>query len=299
MSMTVQGANVLLPAGGSSGLAVGAVIMTRAGIPAAFTASRTVALFLLTSLASFLAIVVAGVGVATGVLGGHASLVTSLLPAIAAALVIAAVLYLPKRIKVSPEPAQGGWRRNAQHALTYLRDGVTWSIELLRAGDPFLIAGSLAYLLFDIAAMAAAFKAFGSPGLPTGTFLLAYTLGQAGTTVPIPGSTEGGLIGMFVAYGAPLTLVTPAILLYRVFQSGVPVILGLLGMAEVRHLLHDAPAPAEVARRFDERRVWRELTPKPAQGAVGRASAVGGSATGTRVGAGPLHDRMRAYSMRA
>lgn len=251
MSMTVQGANVLLPAGGSGGLAVGAVIMTRAGLPGPWVASRTVALFLVTSLASFLAIIVAGVGVATGVLGGNAGLLGAGLPALGAALVIAAAVYLPARLRVRTESARGRVMNAVHRVLEYLDDGVRWSAELLRSRDPLLILGSLGYLVFDVAAMAAAFKAFGSGGLPLGTMLLAYTLGQAGAIIPIPGSTEGGLIGVFVAYGAPLTLTTAAILLYRIFQSGVPAVLGLIGMADVRRRLRQAPPPAEVARLFE------------------------------------------------
>jgi uncharacterized membrane protein YbhN (UPF0104 family) len=53
MAMTAQGVNVLLPAGGTSGLAVVALVMTRAGVPRHFAVSRTVAVFLLTSLATF------------------------------------------------------------------------------------------------------------------------------------------------------------------------------------------------------------------------------------------------------
>ena len=66
MSMAVQGLNVVLPSGGAGGLAVGAVLLDRAGVPRSFAASRTVALFLITSLVSFVAVAIAGFGVAAG-----------------------------------------------------------------------------------------------------------------------------------------------------------------------------------------------------------------------------------------
>ena len=66
--MAVQGLNVVLPSGGAGGLAVGAVLLDRAGVPRSFAASRTVALFLITSLVSFVAVAIAGFGVAAGVL---------------------------------------------------------------------------------------------------------------------------------------------------------------------------------------------------------------------------------------
>ena len=251
MAMTVQGANVLLPAGGTGGLAVSAVIMTRAGLPESWVASRTVALFLLTSLVSFLAIILAGLGVASGVLAGNAGFAASALPALVAALIVAAAAYLPGRLDVRTRSPQGRVMRTARRALVYLDDGVRWSADLLRLRDSLLIFGSLGYLAFDLGAMAAAFKAFGSGGLPLGTLVLAYTIGQAGAIIPLPGSSEGGLIGAFALYGVPLALATSAVLLYRVFQAGIPAILGLIGMADVRHLLREAPPPAEVARLFE------------------------------------------------
>ena len=86
MSMAVQGMNIVLPSGGAGGLAVGAVLLDRAGVPRSFAASRTVALFLVTSLVSFVAVAIAGFGVAAGALSGDATLVLTLLPGIAALL---------------------------------------------------------------------------------------------------------------------------------------------------------------------------------------------------------------------
>ena len=74
MSLAVQGMNIVLPSGGAGGLAVGAVLLDRAGVPRSFAASRTVALFLITSLVSFVAVAIAGFGVAAGVLAGEAPL---------------------------------------------------------------------------------------------------------------------------------------------------------------------------------------------------------------------------------
>jgi uncharacterized membrane protein YbhN (UPF0104 family) len=72
LSMAVQGMNTVLPSGGAGGLAIGAVMLDRAGVPRSFAASRTVALFVITSLVSFVAVVIAGFGVAAGALsGGH------------------------------------------------------------------------------------------------------------------------------------------------------------------------------------------------------------------------------------
>jgi uncharacterized membrane protein YbhN (UPF0104 family) len=237
MSMAVQGLNSVLPSGGAGGLAVGAVMLDRAGVPRSFAASRTVALFLVTSLVSFVAVVIAGFGVAAGALSGEASLALTLLPALAALLVIVGVFVLPRtRGAVENVPA-GRLRAALANAREYLREGVGASADLLRSGDRLVIAGAIGYFAFDVAALAAAFQALGAAGLPIGLLVLAYTLGHGGAMVPIPGSAEGGLIGMFVLYGMSLPTATAAVLAYRALHAGVPLVLGVIGLADVRRLL--------------------------------------------------------------
>ena len=77
-------ANSLLSVGGAGGLALGAWILRRGGLPAQFIARRTVAFFLLTSLANVGFLALGGVGLATGLLRGSPSILLGLLPAIAA-----------------------------------------------------------------------------------------------------------------------------------------------------------------------------------------------------------------------
>ena len=243
MSMAVQGMNIVLPSGGAGGLAVGAVLLDRSGVPRSFAASRTVALFLITSLVSFVAVVIAGFGVAAGVLSGEATLVVTLLPGVAALLLIVAVFALPRSQGAVKRAPAGRFGTALANAREYLRDGVGASAELLRSGDRLVIAGAIGYFAFDVAALAAAFQAVGSAGLPIGLLVLAYTLGHGGAIVPIPGSAEGGLIGMFVLYGMSLPTATAAVLAYRALHAGVPMLLGVIGLADVRRLLRD-PAQA-------------------------------------------------------
>src|SRR3954454_24320398 len=96
VGMAVQGANVLVPAGGASGLALGAWTLRRAGVPADRLAPRTVAFFLVTSSVNFLTAIVAGTLLATGVLAGDAALWLTAGPAALAAATVALVLALPR-----------------------------------------------------------------------------------------------------------------------------------------------------------------------------------------------------------
>jgi uncharacterized membrane protein YbhN (UPF0104 family) len=249
MSMAVQGLNIVLPSGGAGGLAVGAVLLDRAGVPRSFAASRTVALFLVTSLVSFVAVVIAGFGVASGVLSGHASLAVTLLPAALALLIVVAVFALPRSQGAVEGASAGRLGAALAKAREYLREGVGATAELLRSGDRLVIAGAIGYFAFDVAALAAAFHAVGSAGLPIGLFVLAYTLGHGGAMVPMPGSAEGGLIGMFVLYGMSVPTATAAVFAYRALHAGVPMLLGAIGLADVRRLLREpAQAVAPEAR---------------------------------------------------
>jgi uncharacterized membrane protein YbhN (UPF0104 family) len=229
--------NSVLPSGGAGGLAVGAVMLDRAGVPRSFAASRTVALFLVTSLVSFAAVVIAGFGVAAGALSGDATLAVTLLPGAAALLAIVAVFALPRSQGPAERVPAGRLRTAVANTREYLRDGVGASSELLRSWDRLVIAGAIGYFVFDVAALAAAFQALGSAGLPIGLLVLAYTLGHGGAIVPIPGSAEGGLIGMFVLYGMSLPTATAAVLAYRALHAGVPIVLGTIGLADVRRQL--------------------------------------------------------------
>src|SRR3954454_11564364 len=248
-----QGANVLLPAGGAGGPAFGAFVMTRLGVPAEIANSRHAALFLATSAVSFVALVFAGLLAA---LLGQDSLVATLLPAVVAGVAITmAVLFA---YTDAPKEPDGGrvrilfWRM--RH---FVHDGVRTTVELLRHGDRLLIFGSFTYFAFDVAALGCAFQAFGGGAPPLGVFVLAYALGHAGALLPTPGGvggTEGGLIGMFVAYGAPLSTTTAAVLAYRVFQLGLPAVLGAISLLRIQHTLAHPPPPELVAAAFERTR---------------------------------------------
>jgi uncharacterized membrane protein YbhN (UPF0104 family) len=253
LGLAEQGANVLLPAGGAGGPAFGAFVMRRIGVPRELADQRHAALFLATSAVGFFALVLAGTGVAIGVLPGDVSLVASALPAAgAAALIALAAVYA--RLPPAAPPAVGGRVRIALWRLrTFLHGSVRTTVDLLRHGDPLFAVGAISYYAFDVACLACSFQAFGGGAPPLGVFVLAYTLGHAGALLPTPGGvggTEGGLIGMFVAYGAPLDLAAAAVLGYRVFQLGLPAVLGALSLLRIRYVLAHPPSREAVAARF-------------------------------------------------
>ncbi len=251
LGLVETGANVLVPAGGSGGLAFGALLLQRRGVPAAFAATRTVVLFLATSFATFLAIIGSGAAIALGADGGRiAPYVGALVAAGAAAALVAVALIGKLPTAMTEQP--GRLRSLITRLRDWLTEGVRATIDLLRRGDVLLIAGSVGYLAFDIATLAAMFQALGGGAPGPAAFVLAFTLGQAGSLIPTPagvGGTEGSLIGMFVLCGSSLAAATAAVLAYRVLQLGVPAVLGALASIDLRRMIRTGPSPAEIAER--------------------------------------------------
>src|SRR3954447_1910435 len=89
-----QAANVLVPAGGLGGPALGALLMRRAGFPAKLPTERHAVLFLATSAVSFVALALAGVLVATDVLGSDEPLALTLGPAAGPLVVLAVAIAI-------------------------------------------------------------------------------------------------------------------------------------------------------------------------------------------------------------
>ena len=246
-----QGTNVLLPAGGAGGPAFGTAVMRRAGVPTGIASERHVVLFLVTSGVSFAGLAVSGVVTA---LTGDVTIAASLIPAAIGVLVLSTAIAFarlgePSSTVPPSNPARLIWRLRR-----FLHTGVRTSLVLMRRGDPSLLSGAVAYYAFDIAALGASFQAFGGDGPPLALFVLSYTIGHAGALIPTPGGvggTDGGLIGAFALYGTPIDVATAAVLGYRVFQRGLPVVLGTISVFRIQYTLRHGPQPEEVAAAFE------------------------------------------------
>lgn len=238
-------ANVLLPTGGAGGLALGAWALQRGGMPTAHIARRTVAFFLITSSVNFAAVIIAGVLLALG-LAGSAPLALALVPAALAAAIALAVVALPRVLPDRASDTDGRLLRGLGTGAAALADGIRDAVALLRSGEPLLLGGAVGYMAFDVATLAAAFHALGdAPAI--GTLVLAYAVGQLGGLIPLPGGiggTDGGLIAAFVIYGTPLAAATAAVLAYRVFQLGLPTLIGTIAFARLRRTLARSSEPA-------------------------------------------------------
>ncbi|MDQ4048505.1 MAG: flippase-like domain-containing protein [Actinomycetota bacterium] len=247
VGMAAQGTNVLLPAGGASGLALGAWALRKAGMSTERLARRTVAFFLITSSVNFATAALVGAAVTLGLLaGGGASPALTAVPAALAAGTIAAVHFLP-RLLDRPRSPSGRVTRVLAKGGTALGAGIRDARALVRSGSPLVIAGAIGYMALDLAALAAAFAAVGSPP-PLGVLALAYVIGQLGGLIPLPGGVggaDGGLIAALALYGTPLAPAVAAVLAYRAFQLGLPALLGALAVIRLPGVLRSVPAMCE------------------------------------------------------
>ena len=256
IAMAELAANSLLPAGGAGGLALGIWALRQAGMPTGHIARRTVAFFVVTSAANFFALVLVGIGVFAGIVAGRGSAALTLVPALITCLGALLVGLSPAILRALGERGAGAdptrWSGRARLALRGLlstgADGVDQAIALLRSHSFGVIAGSFAYMAFDIAALGFGFAAVGQ--VPAfGTLVLGYLIGQLGNLVPLPGGvggTEAALIGMFALYGVNLTDATAAVLTYRLFQLVIPALLGAPAFIMLRRKLMRADRPAAV-----------------------------------------------------
>lgn len=245
VAMAEQAANVLLPTGGAGGLALGAWALGRIGMPAERIGRRTIAFFLVTSSVNFVAVVVAGVGLGAGILSGGVAALTALAPAALAAVGLVAIALSP-RVLDRPEATHGGRIRAALiRGRGYLAGGIRDAVALLASGRPLVVGGAVGYMALDVLALAAMFAALGGGAPAFGVFVLAYAVGQLGGLVPLPGGvggTDGGLIAAFALLGTPVAIAAAAVIGYRVFQLGVPALLGITAFAQLRRsLATDAP----------------------------------------------------------
>src|SRR4051794_11283760 len=245
--MAEQATNVLLPTGGVGGLALGAWALRQGGMPTEYIGRRSIAFFVLTSIPNFACGAIGGGLLALHVLPGDAPFVPTIVLAALAAATMALVALLP-RIAGWFRFGDGGGkvRRLTRSALTTLALGVADTGTILRSRRRGALAGAVGYMAFDVAALAAAFAAFGTVP-PVGALVFGYVVGQLGGLIPLPGGiggTDGGLIGALVLCGTSLPQTAAAVLAYRAFQLGIPAVLGVVSFTRLRRELRGSAAPA-------------------------------------------------------
>jgi uncharacterized membrane protein YbhN (UPF0104 family) len=276
ITMAGLAATRLFATAGAGGIALTAWALRRSGMEARLVACRMVAFIVLLYAVYAGSVLLDGIGLGIGLFPGGGSFALTIVPAIVAAILIAAVgamALLPNDIERRLQSWASGSGRLARWvalgvtAPALAASGVRTAIELIRSRDPGLL-GAVAWWGFDISVLWAMFHAFGSPP-PFTVIWMAYFLGMLGNLLPLPGGlggVEGGMIGAFAAFGVDFNLAVLAVLSYRAISFWLPTIPGAIAYFQLRRT---------VAR-------WREEqsahSPPPARGGgVERAGVLQGS----------------------
>jgi uncharacterized membrane protein YbhN (UPF0104 family) len=231
----------IVPASGAGGVALGAWVLTRSGMPVAVVARRSIAFLLVKSSVNFVAVAILGVVLWLG-LGPDLSPALTIL---GTGISIGVLLGVPLVARLLARAgARGGPRVRAAAVAVY--DGTMEAGRLLRRRNPLLVTGAIGYWFFDNLVLLATFHAFGlSP--PVLIVLMAYLVGQIGGALPIPGGLggiDGGLIGTLIVYGIDPAQAAAAVIAYRVVLFWVPLIMGAPAFFFLRRGL-EGVAPAE------------------------------------------------------
>jgi uncharacterized membrane protein YbhN (UPF0104 family) len=226
-----EGSGALLPGGGVGALAIGGVLLRRAGMSTRSIIDRSSALFFLTSAVNVAALIGGGLLFATA--GGSFDPLRAGLPIAGAVLATLAVLAIPRVVARSPQRAWPSWVVDLAAGIDRARGSVR--------RPSWRMLGAVGYLGFDIAALGATFAAAGRP-IAAAPLVLGYLIGYLANLVPIPGGfgvLEGGLAGCLIAYGAPPTQAAAAVVVYHAIAFWIPSLGGLAGFALLRRRMVD------------------------------------------------------------
>jgi uncharacterized membrane protein YbhN (UPF0104 family) len=231
LAFTEQGSGALLPGGGVGALALGGWLLRRAGMSTSSIIDRSSAQFFHTSAVNVAALVGGGALLIVYEPISALDLVRAGIPIAGGLAATAVVLAIPLLVGRSQHRRRPGW-------LVDLAAGITRARRSL-AAPSWRLLGAAGYLGFDIAALGATFAATGHP-LPLAPLVLGYMIGYLANLIPVPGGfgvLEGGLAGTLIAYGAPATQATAAVIVYHAIAFWIPSLGGLMGYALLRRRL--------------------------------------------------------------
>ena len=167
--------------GGAGSIALGAWVLHAVGVPTRRIVERSAVLFLLTSAANAIVLVVFGIGLWLG-LEGTSDPLLSILPAAAGLAILLGCLALPRWVDRHHDEARSG---RLASTVAGLADGIRTTRTMLITPN-WRLLGAYAYLLCDIAVLWACFKALGYD-IPVAPLVLAYQIGYLANIIPIPG----------------------------------------------------------------------------------------------------------------
>jgi uncharacterized protein (TIRG00374 family) len=244
ITMAGLAATRLLAAGGAGGVALTAWALKRSGMDGRSVTRRMTTFLVILYGVYMAALLVDGVGLATGLFGVHASAAVTIVPATLGGIVIVSALAMarlrPAAVVLADADAERGFRRRFRNISLSLASGVRGALELARSFEPGLI-GAFAWWGFDIAVLWASFHAFGVAP-PVAVIVMGYFVGTLANTLPLPGGVggvDGGMIGAFLAFGVDPGTAVLAVLSYRAIAFWLPTLPGLVAYFQLRRTVGD------------------------------------------------------------
>ena len=247
ITMAGLAATRIFSAAGAGGVVLSYWALRKAGMPRRRSACRMVAFLVLMYSVYTLALIIFGVLLRTGVLPGDDPFGGTVVPAIVAAAMMAVFLLialipddLERRMGRFPAGSRGKryLTRFAKGPAT-VASGVRTAIDYVRhpRRGALAVGGAVGFWAANIAVLWASFKAFGgSPSL--GVLVQGFFVGMAANLIPSPaggvGSVDAGMIGAFVLFGLPTSIVFPAVLAYRVIAFWLPIPPGIVAFVQLR-----------------------------------------------------------------
>ncbi len=239
--------------GGAGSVAIGALLLVERGGPPGRVAELSAVLFLLTSAVNVITLVLAGLGLWTGLLSGPHNPLLSLVPAAVGTITLVFFLALPRISERYVDLSGPGRMRGALREIALT---IRHTERMIRSRD-WRLLGAVGFLWFDIGVLAACFAAAGHVP-PLATIVLAYQIGYLSNILPIPGSIgilDGSIVGMFVLYGTNATLVTAATVVYHAIALWIPAMWGTIAFLILRRSRGE---PLKLRPPREERRRLRE-----------------------------------------
>jgi uncharacterized membrane protein YbhN (UPF0104 family) len=214
-------------------LAIGGWLISLTGAPVRWIVRRSAGLFFLSALVSTSALVAAGVGLMAGAPGPH-DRPTVVLPTVVVAVGTLLVAALPAMLRS---------RTGTPRWIAAIATGVREAEQTAFTRHPsWRLFGAVGYLAFDIAVLWVLLRAVGhAPSVAV--VVLAYSIGYAANSLPIPGGIgvlDAGLTGALVLYGVSPVHAAAAVIVYHAIAFWVPGLGGLIAYVRLRPRLLQA-----------------------------------------------------------
>jgi putative heme transporter len=260
ITMAGVAATRLFATAGAGGIVLTTWALRRLGL-ASRDVGRGMVAFLATLYAVYMtALLVLGIGLGAGLLPGGDHVALTLVPAAFAGLVAVLALLMARapgafERRLGAACGRAGRLRRPLERLAGIvavgGEGVRLAL-VLAGRRPATLLAALAWWAFDIAALAAAFHAFGTAPAPA-VLVMSYFVGMLGNLLPLPGGVggvEGAMIGALVAFGERAGPAVVAVLAYRLVSFWLPTLVGAPAyLALVRHRAETKEWPGGRRRR--------------------------------------------------